>query len=392
MSSTNLITTDKVLYTDTWDAVHVGSEVGRNGLYKRKLSDGTGVWLYDFRRKRMRYKGVIGRERDGVTLGAAKERLKAIKAEAVLGIYVNTTNNNKTTRKPFKDILTSYLEWSKAQHLDHKHNMWRANKYLLPRFGELRLEDITTHNVEQLKVELSNNGLKSDTIYKIIYLLSSIFEYARNSSPSLINPIRGKVRRLHKTARSPMRIRIYTDSEIQSLLSSASSNPNYVVAIALAVYAGLRASEVKALEWKHVDFENERLDVCQRTVNGILMDTTKSGKSRVIPMIKGSQLYDLLASHAKNNNSSGFVVETAQGKSFSKHEDFFHKIKKYAGITRKAGFHDLRHTFATNAAKKVDISTLQIWLGHSTIEMTRHYIHIDEEHSKLMMRRLTMGV
>ena len=48
-----------------------------------------------------------------------------------------------------------------------------------------------------------------------------------------------------------------------------------------------------------------------------------------------------------------------------------------AAKLRKVRFHDLRHTFASQAIQQgVPLPVLQAWLGHSTITMTMRYAHL----------------
>ncbi len=61
-------------------SLKVGQELTEHGLIWRKLQDGTGVWRYDFRMNKRRFKGVLGKESEGVTLSAARNQLKELKA------------------------------------------------------------------------------------------------------------------------------------------------------------------------------------------------------------------------------------------------------------------------------------------------------------------------
>jgi len=363
-------------------ALPVGGEIGVNGLYWRKLEDGSGVWRVDFSHGGKRYKETIGRDRDGITLGYANQRLKTLRAEAVTGVPGPQTNRKRAS-KPFKDAVQAFLAWSEKQHLSHYHNTLRANKYLLPEFGNLSLREITPGLLEQYKCRLVSQGLSPNTILKILYLLSSIFEYAALSDDSLTNPVR-KVKRMRIPIKS---MTSFTEDEIEALLQAASDNSNQVAAIALAAYAGLRASEVLGLEWSNIDLEKKEIRICQTVVRGELRPTTKSGRPRIIDIQK--RLHTILLEHMKMVGNEGFVTQTYSGNGYHKVQGFFSKVMAKAGITRKAGFHALRHAFATRAIQRgVDLLTLKDWMGHSTIETTMRYVHHDREHSKQAMNLL----
>jgi site-specific recombinase XerD len=48
-----------------------------------------------------------------------------------------------------------------------------------------------------------------------------------------------------------------------------------------------------------------------------------------------------------------------------------------AGLTRRAGCHTLRHSFATHLVERgVDVRTVQVLLGHESLETTMIYTHI----------------
>lgn len=366
-------------------ALPVGSEIGINGLYWRKLEDGTGVWRIDFSHDGVRYKETIGRDRDGITLTHAKQCLQKLRAEAITG-QAQRSSQNSAAPMPFKRALELFLAWSEGEHRDARHNIWRANKYLLPTFDNQDLHGITAGQVESFKVSMLKQGLSASTVKKVLSLLSSIFRFAALSDETIENQVR-KVKK--PKPKSPEKsFSTFTEQEIASLLEAAGENSDHRVAVALAAYAGLRASEVLGLEWRYVKLEPQEeaeLEVCQGRVCGHL-GTTKSGRRRTVP-IQG-KLYSILLVHRNNSDGTGFVVKTESGDGYHKIQGFFRRLKVKAGISN-GGFHALRHTFATKAIQKgIDLPTVKEWMGHSSIETTMLYVHYNKEHSKQAMRLL----
>jgi hypothetical protein len=113
-------------------------------------------------------------------------------------------------------------------------------------------------------------------------------------------------------------------------------------------------------------------------------ETTKNGKPRCVPFIRGTR--EVL--RAFRRASEGEFVVTQRD---------CRKALKYA--CRLLGFHPFshhtfRHYFATRCiVSGVDIPTVAKWLGHSDngVGLLRTYCHLLDEHSRAMAERVRLG-
>lgn len=157
--------------------------------------------------------------------------------------------------------------------------------------------------------------------------------------------------------------------EVQLVLKACNSKRDKALFLFM-IDTGLRRAELISLNWKDVNIEN----------GVIVVRRGKGGKPRsVIIGIKTRRA--LLAYKRKiNPEESEPLFQTRNGTRFTKDgfTSLFRRISNKSNIHISP--HMLRRTFATLALKAgMNLVHLQGFLGHSSIEMTRHYIQMLDE-------------
>jgi integrase len=148
-------------------------------------------------------------------------------------------------------------------------------------------------------------------------------------------------------------------------------------AATLAAYCGLRACEIKGLQWKDVDFAAGLLEIRRsKTPGGWRTPTLNSACSDVL-----AGLYE--TARLINATDQEHYVFPWQGgtgtidptRPMAGWRSAWRSILKEVGI--KARFHDLRHTAVTTMAEAgLPDLTIMAQVGHVSPAMMRHYSHI----------------
>jgi site-specific recombinase XerD len=141
--------------------------------------------------------------------------------------------------------------------------------------------------------------------------------------------------------------------------------------IFLMLFAGLRLAEVTALRWADVD-----IDALLLTVRD-----GKGGKDRGIP------IHPMLALELgkRRGPRDGAVVGPIDGRGYSDPQSLAHIFERWIpktatrmGLTLRFSAHQLRHTFATEMLRgKADLRSIQILMGHESLETTMRYLLTD---------------
>ena len=160
---------------------------------------------------------------------------------------------------------------------------------------------------------------------------------------------------------------ILSKSELLMLFSSVKNHKHRTI-LMTAYACGLRIGEVIKLKIGDIDSSRMMIRICQ----------AKGAKDRYT--ILSPRLLAELRSYWLAYRPSLWLFPNKITKECltrsTPHLIFKAAIKK-AAITKKVTFHSLRHAFASHLLEAdVDIRTIQILLGHSSITSTAKYLHV----------------
>ncbi len=240
---------------------------------------------------------------------------------------------------------------------------------LLPTFGDLPIESITTPMIEAW---ISGIDRAPTTKTKALVLLHGIFKRARTQYGLPLNPA-AEVEK--PPAQQSGDIEVFSPEEVMALVRAAASEQDAAIYLT-AAFTGLRRGELLALRWRDVDFSGQVIRVRASYAEGALT-TPKSGKVRSVPM--APDVATALAKLGQRERWTGdddlvFVGQAGSyldGRALRRRYD---SALARADL-RKLRFHDLRHTFGTRMIAKADIRRVQEWMGHADIQTTMKYLY-----------------
>jgi integrase len=251
----------------------------------------------------------------------------------------------------------------------------RINSRLLPEFGDRRLEEITSRDIERWRATIvtsTGEPLTNKSKNNLLVLLHGIFRRAVTVYGLPYNPV---------ATVEPHRVRpsgdieVFSPEEVWALVRAAASEQDAAIYLT-AAFTGLRRGELIALRWRDVDFAGQILRV-RASYAGARLTSPKSGKVRSVPL--APPVAQALARLGERSIATGdddlvFLGDAGSYLDGSALRRRYIEALERAGL-RQLRFHDLRHTFGTRMISHADIRRVQEWMGHADVQTTMKYLH-----------------
>jgi integrase len=264
-----------------------------------------------------------------------------------------------------------------------RHLLWWKHELGHLLLAQIRPSLIAEKRDELLAGFVRDSKLRSpSTVVRYLSSLSHVFSKAVKEWEWLReNP----VFKIEKPRQAQGRKRVLDEVEQKRLLQACeeSGSKDLFFVVALALGTGMRKGEIMSLRWKDVNFSDGKAI--------IFLEKTKNGRPRSI-LITGL-LLSLLRNRRANQRGDSFLFPSPNcpSRPIDIRSAWESALKK-AGIERFV-FHGLRHQAASCAAT-IENNPLVIGelLGHETLQMTRHYVHLPSVHMHAMVEALQTKV
>jgi integrase len=240
--------------------------------------------------------------------------------------------------------------------------------WVYPALGARRLAEVRRQHVQALADALAGENKSPSTIRNVLMPLRVVYRRAIRAGVVSVNPTTD----LELPAMTGRRDRFATPVEAAALVDAL--EPRDRAAWALALYAGLRLGELRALRWSDLHLDEGGLHVRQAWCNRTKQVTSPKtpAAERTVPV--AGELRRILLEHRMLTGrvADGLVIARADGgvESADALQDRATAAWNAAKITGLT-MHDARHGFASlMIAAGVQPKALQTFMGHASITTT----------------------
>jgi integrase len=261
------------------------------------------------------------------------------------------------------------MRWSFISYEGH------VNKHILnPEYGigALKLSQLTTSRVGAFRDGLRNAGVSVPTTRKIIGTVKSMLEYAKGQDLVGTNAALG-VRVIGRRDEGSKKIVPPSKANLKALLEAAT--PSFRRRILFAAATGVRASELHALRWRHIDLVDAEVRIETRVDKWGQEDVTKTEAGvRTIPL--GAAIVAMLKEwrlESRFSRDEDLLFPNKWGR-YENHSNMssvqFRPTRERAGLP-DLNWHALRH-FAVSCWIERGLSpkTIQTFAGHRSLQVT----------------------
>lgn len=320
----------------------------------------------------LRYRDQHGKQRQhkigdatAISFDKAKTAAQKIRSRIVFG------ENPAEEKKALRQIPTLaefirdvYLDHMKVTRRNYAPSVSFLKIHVLPKFGALHLDQITTQQIAEAHHEMRAKGYAQSQCNNLPSTLKVIYNVAKkrgvpgaefNPAVDVKMPSPNNARQRFLSLEEIQRLRVAIDR---------SSNTQLKHIVNLLILLCCRKRELLDSKWEHFDIERRNWRI----------PMSKSGKARNVPL--SSAVLEILAKLPRWKDCPWVIPHPVRLKPFVSVYWSWDAARKEAGLS-DVTMHDLRHTGASHLlAAGADIVTVSRVLGHASLRMSERYMHI----------------
>lgn len=289
----------------------------------------------------------------------------------------------------FKEAYTIYYEYQKDKIKDSTLKTYRDRIKYMGLLDNVELVNLDWDLYQKWRAQINKTNLCDRYKTDIQKFIKQVINFAEKQWDFNLRKFYNKLEPFKTPGALKKKMDFYEPEEFFKFISVV-DDLRYKCFFELLYYCGLRRSEARGLQWKHIDFKNKLLTVSQQVLNPsnsnastewYISSTKTEASNRTIPI--ATTLLNDLAELKKSNEKiakfkqTWFVlgddVPMATGRMYFYRDKYAEK----AGV-RRIRLHDFRHSCASALISgSAPITAVSNFLGHSeTTETLETYTHM----------------
>lgn len=289
----------------------------------------------------------------------------------------------------FKEAYTIYYEYQKDKIKDSTLKTYRDRIKYMGLLDNVELVNLDWDLYQKWRAQINKTNLCDRYKTDIQKFIKQVINFAEKQRDFNLRKFYNKLEPFKTPGALKKEMDFYEPEEFFKFISVV-DDLRYKCFFELLYYCGLRRSEARGLQWKHIDFKNKLLTVSQQVLNPsnsnastewYISSTKTEASNRTIPI--ATTLLNDLAELKKSNEriakfkQTWFVlgddVPMATGRMYFYRDKYAEK----AGV-RRIRLHDFRHSCASALISgSAPITAVSNFLGHSeTTETLETYTHM----------------
>ena len=289
----------------------------------------------------------------------------------------------------FKEAYTIYYEYQKDKIKDSTLKTYRDRIKYMGLLDNIELVNLDWDLYQKWRAQINKTNLCDRYKTDIQKFIKQVINFAEKQWDFNLRKFYNKLEPFKTPGALKKEMDFYEPEEFFKFISVV-DDLRYKCFFELLYYCGLRRSEARGLQWKHIDFKNKLLTVSQQVLNPsnsnastewYISSTKTEASNRTIPI--ATTLLNDLAELKKTNEKFSKFKQTwfvlgddgpiATGRMYFYRD----KYAKKTGV-RRIRLHDFRHSCASALiSDSAPITAVSNFLGHfETAETLETYTHM----------------